>query len=107
MIDRQISSVEDQYNSTLLHYAALYLGQHHAAMMWKDSIYQLRKAKAETKALNEANGFWSGWNQFELEANLLLVRDLVLADSGLFERNCLLHTPLLEICHGISKIQEA
>jgi hypothetical protein len=106
-IDRQISSLKDQYCSSLLHYAAEYLGQHHAVMTRKDSICQLRKAGAETITLNRADAFWSRWNQCELEANLLLVRDLVLADSGLAERNCLLHTPLLEICHGISTVQEA
>lgn len=101
-IDRQITSLKDQYGSRLLHYTSKYLGEHHAAIMWRGWIEELRKAGAETRALDSTDVFLSHWSQFELEVNLILVRDLVSAGSCLLERNDWLHTPLLEICRGIS-----
>jgi hypothetical protein len=61
-IDRRISSLKDQHGSSLLHYVAEYLGQHHAVITRKDLICQLRKAGAETITLNQADAFWSRWN---------------------------------------------
>lgn len=96
-IDQQITPLKDDYGAILLYCAARYLGEYHTAMMWRDWTKKVHRAVIEKSPLDRFDAFWSRWDQFQLETSLVLVRDLVLAGSGLFDRNRRLFTPLLNI----------
>jgi hypothetical protein len=106
-IDRAISPLKNRYGSTLLHYAARYLGLHNSLSGWRRLTEKLRNEGIESEDLNVADFTWSHWNHVELNEDLLLIRDLVSAGSCICERNNWLHTPLLEVCHGLVYAQKA